>query len=90
MPKRKRESIVDKQDIPALLKELEKWRVEHKMSKAKLARTLGLRSYVALYYWNKGASKPYTRNVWRIIRLLGKKITVEDYQAWTSEPSIRK
>lgn len=90
MLKRKRESIVDRQDIPALLKELEKWRIEHKMSKAKLARTLGLRSYVALYYWLKGESTPYTRNVWRIIRLLGKKITVEDYKAWTSEPTIKK
>lgn len=88
--RRKRESVIDKQDIPALLEELESWRVAHNLSRAKLAKKLGLRSYVATYYWYKGTNKPYPRNLWRIIKLLGKQLSVEDYKAWVSEPTIKQ
>lgn len=88
--RRKRPSIIDKQDIPTLLKELDNWRVVNNLSRAKLAKRLGLRSYVALYYWYKGTSKPYPRHVWRIVKLLGKKLSVEDYKAWVAEPTIKQ
>lgn len=88
--RRKRNSIIDKLDIPTLLQELEEWRVANKLSRAKLAKRLGLRSYVATYYWYKGTNKPYPRNLWRIVKLLGKPMSVEDYKAWVSEPTIKQ
>ena len=88
--RRKRYSIIDKLDIPSLLQELEEWRVAHNLSRAKLAKRLGLRSYVATYYWYKGTNKPYPRHIWRIVKLLGKKLSVEDYKDWVAEPTIRQ
>lgn len=78
-------TISDEQDIMELLKELENWRKIQKISKAKLAKRLGLRSYIALYYWNTGKHKPYPRHRWKIIQLLGKKLSVEQYTQWQKE-----
>lgn len=77
--------IYEQQDISTLLKELEEWRIKNKYSRIKLAKRIGLRSYVALYYWYVGKSKPYPRHVWRIIQILGKKISVEEYKQWRKE-----
>lgn len=77
--------IYEQQDIEKLLNELEGWRLVQKLSRAKLAKRIGLRSYVALYYWYVGKSKPYPRHVWRIIQLLGKKLSVEEYKQWRKE-----
>lgn len=77
--------IYEQQDIEKLLNELEGWRLVQKLSRAKLAKRIGLRSYVALYYWYAGRSKPYPRHVWRIIQLLGKKLSVEEYKQWRKE-----
>lgn len=69
----------------SLLTELEEWRKEHKYTKAKLARELGLRSAVAIFYWNKGTTRPYPRNLFRIKQLLGKPMTAEEFSAWNKE-----
>lgn len=77
--------IYEKQDIQTLLKELEEYRVKNKLTRIKLAKRLGLVSYVGLYYWYKGKNKPYPRHVWRIIQLLGKRLTIEEYKQWQKE-----
>lgn len=77
--------IYEKQDIKALLQELEEWRIKNNYSRAKLAKRLGLVSYVTTFYWYKGKNKPYPRHVWRIIQLLGKKLSVEEYKQWQKE-----
>lgn len=86
---KKTQGIYEKQDIQTLLKELEDWRIKNKLSKPKLAKRLGLLSYVGLYYWYKGKNKPYPRHVWRIIQLIGKKLSIEEYKQWQKE-RIRK
>ena len=77
--------IYEQQDIESLLKELDDWRKKQKLSRAKLAKRIGLRSYVALYYWYVGKAKPYPRHVWRIIQLLGKRLSIEEYKQWKKE-----
>lgn len=77
--------IYEKQDIKSLLTELENWRRERKLTRAKLAKRIGLLSEVTMFYWYKGESKPYPRHVWKIIQLLGKKLSVEEYKQWQKE-----
>lgn len=86
---KKKKGIYEQQDIPVLLRELEEWRIKNKYTRIKLAKRLGLVSYVGLYYWYKGKNKPYPRHVWRIIQLLGKRLSVEEYKQWQKE-RIRK
>lgn len=83
--RKKHLTIIDERDTAVLLKELDNWRKFHNISKAKLAKKIGLRSYIALYYWNTGKHKPYPRHRWRIIQLLGKKLSVEEYKQWQKE-----
>lgn len=85
MYKTTRKGIYEQQDHKALLAELEEWRKISGLSKAKLAKRLGLRSSVTIYYWNKGMAKPYPRHLYRIIQILGKPITVEEYNEWRKE-----
>lgn len=85
MYKTKSKGIYEKQDHVALLAELEEWRKKNGLSKAKLARRLGLCSSVTIYYWNKGISKPYPRHMYRIIQILGKPMTVSEYNEWRKE-----
>ena len=77
--------IYYKTDIEMLLSELEQYRVSHKLSQTALARKIGLRSYQTLFYWYKGKSKPYPRHLWRIIQILGKRLTIEEYTEWQKE-----
>lgn len=77
--------IYCKTDIEKLLSELEQYRIERNLSQTALARKIGLRSYQTLFYWYKGKSKPYPRHLWRIIQILGKKLTVEEYTEWQKE-----
>lgn len=77
--------IYEQQDVNKLLQELEEWRVKNKLSRTKLAKRIGLRSYVTTFYWYKGKSKPYPRHIWRIIQLLGKKLSIEEYKQWRKE-----
>ena len=83
--KEKNIKISAQQDYQTLLSELEQWRVDKGYTKAKLARELGLRSAVALFYWNKGTTKPYPRNLFRIKQLLGKPMTAEEFNQWNKE-----
>ena len=77
--------IYEKQNIEKLLQELEDFRVSNKLSKARLAKKIGLHSYVTTFYWYKGKSKPYPRHVWRIIQILRKPLTIEEYKQWRKE-----
>lgn len=77
--------ISRQEDHTALLTELEEWRVQKGYTKAQLARELGLRSAVALFYWNKGTTRPYPRNLFRIKQLLGKPMTAEEFSEWNKE-----
>lgn len=81
----KRHDIYTKQDIDSLLKELEQFRKSSNLSQTALALRLGLRSYQTLFYWYKGKSKPYPRYLYRILQILGKRMTLEDFQAWQKE-----
>lgn len=83
--KEKNTRISEQQDYKSLLLELEQWRLEKHYTKARLARELGLRSAVALFYWNKGTTRPYPRNLFRIKQLLGKPMTAEEFSAWNKE-----
>ena len=83
--KEKNIKISAQQDYQTLLSELEQWRVDKGYTKAKLARELGLRSAVALFYWNKGTTKPYPRNLFRIKQLLGNPMTAEEFNQWNKE-----
>ena len=78
-------TIADEQDIKSLLNELEEWRKRQRLDKKQLAKRIGLRSYIALWYWYTGKHKPYPRYRWRIIQLLGKKLTIEEYKRWKKE-----
>ena len=77
--------IYEQQDVNKLLQELEEWRVKNKLSRVQLAKRLGLRTYVTTFYWYTGKSKPYPRHIWRILRVLGKKLSVEEYKQWKKE-----
>ena len=87
---KKKPGIFEKQDVQSLLKELEAFRVANNIPKTKLARKLGMRSPVTIFYWYKGICKPYPRTLYRIIKLLGKQLTVEEFKDWQKEPSIHK
>jgi DNA-binding XRE family transcriptional regulator len=82
---KKTTGIYERQDIPALLKELEEWRIKNNMSRSRLAKRLGLTTYVTTFYWYKGKNKPYPRHVWRIIQLLGKRLSIDEYKQWQKE-----
>lgn len=66
-----------------LIIELEEWRMFKGIQKKKLARMLGLRTPVTLFYWRKGITIPYPRTAFRIMQLLGKKMTVKEFKEWT-------
>jgi transcriptional regulator with XRE-family HTH domain len=82
---KKTQGIYEKQDVKTILAELEDWRVNHNLTRAQLAKRIGLHSYITTYYWYKCSSKPYPRHLWRIIQLLGKKLTIEEYKQWKKE-----
>ncbi len=82
---KRKTDIYYKQDINSLLEELERYRKSRNISQTALAHKIGLRSYQTLFYWYKGKSKPYPRNLWRIIQILGKKLTIEEYTEWQKE-----
>ena len=82
---KKTKGIYEIQDHIALLKELEEWRVKNGISKETLAKKIGLRTPVTLFYWYKGRNKPYPRHLFRIIQILGKKLTIEEYNKWRKE-----
>lgn len=69
-------------DYKQLLQELEAFRIEKGLSKVDVARKLGLRSYVAVWYWYKGRTTPYARTMYKMVQLLGKPITRQQLNTW--------
>lgn len=61
-----------------ILDKLEKFRLENKLTKQQLAKKLGLRSSVSMFYWEKRGAVPYPRTLRKIYRLLGTKMSLKE------------
>lgn len=64
-----------------LIKAIEQWRGKQNLTKKEMARKLKI-SWQQYWNWLKGYSKPYPRKRYLILQILGKPITIQEYQYW--------
>lgn len=72
-----------KEKFVELVKELEEYRKAHNITRKQMAKRLGLRTHLTIYHWLIGTHIPYPRVAYKIMQMLGKKMTVAEFQMWS-------
>ena len=72
-----------KEKFVELVKELEEYRKAHNITRRQMAKRLGLRTNLTIYHWLIGNHIPYPRVAYKIMQILGKKMTVAEFKRWS-------
>ena len=62
---------------------LEDWRIKNGLTRKEVAKRLRLRTDITIYYWLKGFSAPYPRTAFKIMQLIGKPMSISEFNTWS-------
>lgn len=79
----KEERAKRKERFSQIVAWLEEWRIERGLTRKEVARKLRLRTDITIYYWLKGFASPYPRTAFKIMQLIGKPMSISEFNTWS-------